>query len=256
MVLTFTFLVLAIHSVVSQDPVVDNDVANNGGGKKDIPMELYNKAYSYLRTSEAFKNFTLEETIRFINDLSDWKAPRELKEKFPYYLSGYDYEDQPVWIGEVGKYDVRAQIEKGQEATHNLTQYLFQACFRMLESMIVKDTPTREVRNIFGIADWEGFDITQGTHAGTVRYVLHMLQTYSDFLGLGLGHAVIINANYLTTVGFESIKPVLGGAFDRLEILGTNKAKWQKVLKKLLPENVIPTWYGGSKDYKPVAVYG
>jgi hypothetical protein len=256
MVLAFTLLVLTVHSVISQGPIVANDVANKVGGEKDIPMALYNKAHSYFRASRAFKSFTFQDTVKFIDDLSAWEAPSELKKKFPYYLSGYDHEDRPVWIGEVGKYNVREQVERGEEAIQNLTKYLFQGGLRKMESLIVKDTPTREIRQVFVISDWEGFDNTQSTHLPTVNYVAHILLMYNDFIRLGLGHALVIKQSYLTANGWESVKHLFGeGVIDKIEFVGEQE-NLEMVLRKRLPQSAIPTWYGGSKDYKPLAVYG
>ncbi|CAG7724048.1 unnamed protein product, partial [Allacma fusca] len=44
--------------------------------------------------SEPFKNFTLIDSINFIDSLEDWEPPKELAQRFPYYLSGFDDEDR------------------------------------------------------------------------------------------------------------------------------------------------------------------
>ncbi|CAG7723607.1 unnamed protein product, partial [Allacma fusca] len=166
--------------------------------------------HSYLSHTTAHQNFTLEDTIQHVKEVESWKAPKELQRKFPYYLSGYDYEDQPVWIAEVGKYNVRAQIEKGPEAARNLTQYLFQAVFRIVKSMQVKDTVDQEIRTAFFIGDCDGLDLNQSTHVPTVTYVLNLLQTHSDFLTLMVGHVIALNVNYVASLAFQSLRTTLG----------------------------------------------
>ncbi|CAG7717076.1 unnamed protein product [Allacma fusca] len=99
----------------------------------------------------------------------------------------------------------------------------------MLKSMQVKDTDKKEVRRVFLLGDWEGLDIKQVTH---------------------------LPMSYAAEVGLQMVKPLLGGLFGNIELFGTNKAKWMKALKRILPPESIPTWYGGKKDYKPLQVYG
>ncbi|CAG7830304.1 unnamed protein product [Allacma fusca] len=132
----------------------------------------------YLSKTSVYQNFTLEDTIHHVKEVDSWKAPKELQRKFPYYLSGYDYKDQPVWIGEIGKYNVKEQIQKGPEAARNLTLYLFQGIHRIYRSMWDKDAPGKEIRTAFFIGDCEGLDLNQATHIPTVSY--HSMSTTSQ----------------------------------------------------------------------------
>ncbi|CAG7817726.1 unnamed protein product [Allacma fusca] len=211
---------------------------------------------NYVATTKVYRNNTLQDTIHHVKEDDDWTPTKELQAKFPYYLSGYDYDDQPVWVMEVGKYNYREQIEKGPEGAHNLTLYLYQAIHRVIGSMLTKDTPENEIRGIFLIGDCEGLDLFQIAHLPTLSFVLNLMRTYSDFVGILLGRAVFINMNFATTALFNSFRPILGGVFSRMELYGTNKAKWKGALHKFLPEDAIPKWYGGREDYKPLAVYG
>ncbi|CAG7726945.1 unnamed protein product, partial [Allacma fusca] len=117
MVLVSIFPLLILLDIVSgQQGTSDRILVNpeiSTGDAKEPPMALYAKAHSYISRSKAFKNYTLEDSISFVNQLYHWKAPRELQEKFPYYQAGYDRYDRPVWIGEVGKFDLPGQIRKG-----------------------------------------------------------------------------------------------------------------------------------------------
>ncbi|CAG7667450.1 unnamed protein product [Allacma fusca] len=124
--------------------------------------------------------------------------------------------------------------------------------------MLAKDTPTKEVREVFGILDWEGFQIAQSIHIPTVNFALNLLQTYHDFLDLGLGHSVMINTNQVTKGLFDTVQPALGDYFQKIEFFKSDKAEWMAALQKLLPSNAIPPWYGygGSSDFKPIQVFG
>ncbi|CAG7731269.1 unnamed protein product, partial [Allacma fusca] len=112
-----------------------------------LPHGVYLKAYSYMKNSKVFKNFTFEEVIDWIDNADKWDSP-DLSKRFPYYLSGYDYEDRPIWISEVGKYNVRKVVERGPEGTADLERYAFQGVMRCLKSMYAKDIDGKEVREI------------------------------------------------------------------------------------------------------------
>ncbi|CAG7823227.1 unnamed protein product, partial [Allacma fusca] len=105
-------------------------------------------------------------------------------------------------------------------------------CHRIIKSMTLKDTPTKEIKTAFLIGDCEGLDLNQATHLPTVSFVLDLLRKYSDFLALTVGHAVGINVNVVATLAFESLRPTLGGFFDNIELHGPNPAKWKTVLQK------------------------
>ncbi|CAG7716154.1 unnamed protein product, partial [Allacma fusca] len=62
--------------------------------------------------------------------------------------------------------------------------------------------------------------------------------------------------NYVTSMAFNSVRPILGGVFERVELFGTHRVKWMTELHKSLPKETIPSWYGGQKDYKPLEIYG
>ncbi|CAG7817725.1 unnamed protein product, partial [Allacma fusca] len=127
-------------------------------------LRLYRKIHSFLIRTKEYKNFTFQDTVWHVRNDDSWIAPKELQEEFPYYLSGYDYEDQPVWIMEVGKFNLRKYIERGPEGEKNVTTYLFQAVHRVFKSMLDKDTPEREIRGAFIIGDCDGLEIIQTMH--------------------------------------------------------------------------------------------
>ncbi|CAG7717655.1 unnamed protein product, partial [Allacma fusca] len=57
----------------------------------------------------------------------------EMEKLFPYYLAGYDYEDRPIWVAEIGKYNIRSVVERGPEGLNDVEKYCFQAAFRIFK---------------------------------------------------------------------------------------------------------------------------
>ena len=67
---------------------------------------------------------------------------------------------------------------------------------------------------------------------------------------------LIQTANYVATGFINIMRPLLGEAFNKVQIFGTNSARWVPLLLKQIPQSQLPQWYGGTKDFKPLKVYG
>ncbi|CAG7837342.1 unnamed protein product [Allacma fusca] len=237
-------------------PEADTDITKNITTKLRLPEEMYWKAHSYITNSKAFKGISFEGTVKLIDELDTWEAPEEIQRNFPYFLAGYDYEDRPVWMAEVGKYNVRKWVERGDQDLKDLEKYCFQATVRIMKSMQAKDREGREIRQGVFVGDCEGLDMTQVAHIPTVVFVLTTAQTYRDIIAQALGQIIVINANYVTQIAADLARPLAGKLMENVEIYGTNKAKWSAELRRLLPDSVIPSWYGGSSSFKPLQLYG
>jgi hypothetical protein len=221
-----------------------------------LPERVYTHIHSFMSKSNAFRGSTLEDTKNWVDRYDNWEAPKELQQKFPYYQSGFDKENRPVWVGEIGKFAIRQQIEKGPDAAADLEKYLLQASLRIGKSMLLKDTPEKPVRQAFFIADWEASDFADFAHLPTLNFVLRLMRTYVDILTEAWGYCVSINVNNAAKRGLDLVRPVIGGVLDKMDVYGEEKEKWMAGLKKYLPEQAIPSWYGGRPDFKPLAIYG
>lgn len=62
-------------------------------------------------------------------------------------------------------------------------------------------------------------------------------------------------ANYVAENLLNLMKPLFGEEFNKMQIYGTNSAKWLPVILKNIPRNQLPEWYGGIKEFKPVEIY-
>ncbi|CAG7838235.1 unnamed protein product [Allacma fusca] len=206
-----------------------------------LSPELLDKGYNFLRRSSAFNDYSKQEIFAILEELETWEAPEYFQRKFPYYHAGFDYDDRPFWISELGKYNMRAVVEKGPEALATFDKYVLQAAFYVLKSIHDRNTDGREVSEVVFLVDYDGLDMYQLTHIPTVTFALRVARIYSDLLQVALGRCIIINANYVGELAVSLLRPILGGILERVEIYGTNKAKWMPVLKKAFPENTLPT---------------
>ncbi|CAG7830716.1 unnamed protein product [Allacma fusca] len=146
-------------------------------------------------TAEA-KILNNEEQIAL---LDEWKAPKEILEKFPYYVSGFDIEKRPVFIFEIGKWPIRSYVEKGGKDLENLRTHMKQF-FRRIElgpraffnesEMVAPDTVV--------IMDWEGFGLRQLVHKPTVKEILHQFATFQKIQD-SFAYGFYLNVNTFAT---------------------------------------------------------
>jgi hypothetical protein len=193
----------------------------------------------------------------WMEDIRAWKPPQELQEKFPYYFAGYDMEGRPVWFFEMGKYNFRAQVRKGKEGSDDLEKYLYQGAIIALETSAVKNTSEAgHITQGTIILDMDKFDLAQFTHAPTFSFLSHIFRTYSYLLDVLVKRAIIVNAAFPPEVITKYASGIFGPLVPKFNVYGRSKSKWMPVLKQLIPEKSLPPFYGGSKDFKPLKVYG
>ncbi|CAG7713485.1 unnamed protein product, partial [Allacma fusca] len=150
------------------------------------------------------------------NDFLDrWKSPKEILDKFPYYISGFDIEKRPVFIFQIGKWPIRSFVEKGGQALDNLSTHMRQF-FRRIEigpraffnesDLGAPDTVT--------IIDWEDFSLSQLTHGPTVQYILHHFTAFQRIQD-SFAYGYYLNVNTFASHFISLAKPILGSALER-----------------------------------------
>ncbi|CAG7831520.1 unnamed protein product [Allacma fusca] len=188
--------------------------------------------------------------------LLTWEAPREFQKAFPYYLSGFDEENAPIWIAEFGKWDVRKIIESGPENEKILRRYIQQFLKRAVESRSLKSTADIPVTEVNCIIDMEGYGSQQASSPPTLAVTMWFAGQIEQAWRNKLKSGFIVNSNYLFTTVWNLMKPLLGRNVYKVEVFGNNKDRWIPALLKTFPKSQIPEWYGGNKDHTPVKIYG
>ncbi|CAG7725511.1 unnamed protein product [Allacma fusca] len=216
----------------------------------------YKKVYSYTKNTNAFKDFSYEQMKARILNTSSWVPPAELQKSFPYYHAGYDYEKRPVWVAEIGKFDFRDIVAKGDKSIVEAKRYLFQAVLNGIFSIAAMDTEEQEIKDTFVIFDMEGASIKQLNFLPSWVQFAELFGKYWDLVFQLLGRLVIINANYVTKLATDIARPVVGQLMERVEVYGVNRNVWLPRLLKHMPIEAIPSWYGGKKNFKPISIHG
>ncbi|CAG7722748.1 unnamed protein product [Allacma fusca] len=188
-------------------------------------------------------------------DLDTWKPPEEIRKNFPYYLSGFDEENRPIWVMEFGKWDIRSMLEKGPEWEKALDKHVDQLLWNFYNSSGIRSTHDFPVKEIETLVDAEGYQMRQLTHAPTVAFTIRKLRLI--VIAMTFAHKVyFVNTSYIGERFLNIMRPVLGKEFEKFDIYGTNPKQWIPKLLKIIPRDQLPPWYGGKPDFKPLKVYG
>ena len=177
-----------------------------------------------------------------------------MQKNIPYYLAGHDYDGRPVWVMEFGKYDIRGHVTGGEEQAKRLDKYSDQLIWNILQSADNTTDPENPT-DVVIIMDMDGYSLQQLGSTQAVSFVLKFLKQALAVFNY-IDAVYVINANFVANNLIQLVKPIFGPEFNKVEVFGTNGDKWLPVLLKKIPSDQLPSWYGGSKDFRPVRVYG
>ncbi|CAG7822982.1 unnamed protein product, partial [Allacma fusca] len=96
-------------------------------------------------------------------ELLAWEAPEQLKQEYPYYLSGFDYENSPIWVAPLGKWDTRKSVDNGPERERDFRMYVLQFLKRCEVSVELRSTSEETVEDFAIIVDMDGYSMYQTT---------------------------------------------------------------------------------------------
>ncbi|CAG7824773.1 unnamed protein product, partial [Allacma fusca] len=102
----------------------------------------------------------------------------------------------------------------------------------------------------------EGYNYSQFISLPTLRYYLKTFVFYSPIVYKYIKTIFVVNVTFIAESAINFVRPVLGKMLEKIEIHGTNKAKWKPRLLQHFPRESLPERYGGSKDFRPVKAYG
>ncbi|CAG7725152.1 unnamed protein product [Allacma fusca] len=183
-------------------------------------------------------------------NIEDYVAPYDIPKKFVYYLAGYDYENRPVWVAELGKWPVKEVLE--EKHVVEFDWHLKQMLHRFFKSVRDRSTEENGVDEIVCIIDFADQKLDQIAHIPAARYALHFVPFAKDTLNKYVGQVFVLNTNFAAQTFLNLLQPLFGGVFGKIAVYGNNKAQWIPKLLRTIPSKSLPEWYGGTKEYAPV----
>ncbi|CAG7834525.1 unnamed protein product [Allacma fusca] len=230
------------------------EIGRHSLGKLASSVEIFvTEMYILSHTAVVVLAATLVASTSLTNlEILAFDAPKEIKETYPYYLSGYDEDGAPIWIFELGKWDIRKYAEKEGELYEAADIYADQILLNFRES-----GRNSSAKQFVAICDIEGFSLRQVQHPKTVQFLLRRFFRFEEIVRDGsLKHMWIINVNSLFDWLWKLGSPLLGSLANSIELYGTNKKLWLPKLLSQLPRDQLPEWYGGTPGLKPLKILG
>ncbi|CAG7823792.1 unnamed protein product [Allacma fusca] len=178
-------------------------------------------------------------------DLDAWVTPKELQNAFPYYLSGFDEDCRPIWVGLLGRWDLSKFISKGESSAKAMEKFIQQAVYRIVTS--TKNIPSGcgPVSGIVIIYDTDGFNYRQITSGETISFFFNACRVYVPLIVQYFECVYFVNTNFMFRGLLRTARPIMGSVMERVEIYGTRKATWVPKLLKKLPRDQLPPTFGG-----------
>ncbi|CAG7639373.1 unnamed protein product [Allacma fusca] len=191
-------------------------------------------------------------------DLERWRAPNEIEDNFPYYLSGFDFENRPIWIVEFGKWDIATLLNTGagdDASEQALSKHIDQGVWRAYNSTGMRATKGKPVKEVICIVDMDGYDRRQINSAKAVAFIIKKMRTIHG--ALQFAHdTFVLNASVAAHSLLSVLRPILGRGVEKIHLFGTNPDKFKPVLLKHIPNDQIAEGFGGVAGFQPVKKYG
>ncbi|CAG7818942.1 unnamed protein product [Allacma fusca] len=94
-------------------------------------------------------------------DYDTWTPPEDIAKSYPYYLSGFDDQNRPIWVLEFGKWDIRSGLLKDEEHEKALDKHIDQATWHFFNSTGLRASPEAPNKEFIVLIDAEGYNLAQ-----------------------------------------------------------------------------------------------
>ncbi|CAG7716020.1 unnamed protein product [Allacma fusca] len=154
-----------------------------------------------------------------------WTPPSDIAKNYPYYLSGFDDQNRPIWVLEFGKWDIRAALLKDEEYVKALDMHIDQATWNFFTSTVLRASPDAPNKEFIVLIDAEGYNLAQLNSAKAVSFVVRKL-TMITIATRFASSVYAVNVNFAAERLLSLLKPFLGREFEKFIIFGTNSAMY------------------------------
>ncbi|OXA42573.1 hypothetical protein Fcan01_22665 [Folsomia candida] len=177
-----------------------------------------------------------------------------IKDTYPYYTEGHDYEGHPVREVHSGAWDMRKAIDAGKETEfQDFVNHFF-------ESIMVA---IRESGNLKGdgggssdwphtqfiyICDWEDYSYAQLINLKAVQALLKFASQYEAHYPEILYKVYFVNCPAIMPLFLKLLKPLLAPkTYSKIHIYGTNREEWEPILRGMMDPDKLWTRLGGNR---------
>ncbi|CAG7823370.1 unnamed protein product, partial [Allacma fusca] len=134
------------------------------------------------------------------SDLLEWMPPENIRNTFPFYLSGYDYNNRPIIVLLWGKWDTRSLAEKGGQEQRDLARRNDQFIERIKKSYYQRRINESEMGSVDDevvlLIDYDGFELRQIQSQENMRTIMNFFEKLESCYEK-IAYGYIVNANSL-----------------------------------------------------------
>jgi len=258
------FIFITVHfsqfATAEQAPAEKEALAKLRTIIKDEELNLdYMKTDSYLLSWLRRHKFDVDTTAQSIRKALKWRKdykvdnlPSEdfsvFTKNYPFDVEGVDRQGRPVWISQIGKWDIRRITLSGlQDKYDRYILYLHELISKKMHERSEKHSDNVSY-GFLVIIDLGGFNLRQHgciqCFQESMKFDMQMDSVYPDgpYKTLLVNAPRIFNAFYRTIQSLRPDRP-----HDNSEVFDFDQQKWQKVLQKYMAPDQIPTQYGGTR---------
>ncbi|XP_075425022.1 SEC14-like protein 2 isoform X2 [Ascaphus truei] len=176
------------------------------------------------------------------NVLEKWQPPEVVQKYLSGGMCGHDRENCPIWYDVIGPMDPKGLLFSASK--QDLMKTKMRDCELLhQESRAQSEKLGKKVEEVVMIYDVEGLGLKHLWKPAVELYG-EVLTMFEDNYPEALKRLFVIKAPKLFPVAYNLIKHFLSeDTRNKIIVVGDN---WQEVLKKYIPPEELPKYYGGS----------
>ncbi|CAG7721994.1 unnamed protein product [Allacma fusca] len=194
-----------------------------------------------------------QNVTKHSNDILNWEVPENIKSKFPFYITGYDFENRPVIVFEWGKWYTRSVVEKNGQELVDLKKMQDLVVERLRTSFYrrpLNDTESGLVDDEFVLlVDMKAYNLLQLTSLQNLKYLMEYFAKFDKcYEKFAYGFMINVSAVAKQFVGLYTA--FMAKYIVRTEVFGTDSKVWIPQLLRKIPPDQLPPKYGGTSTLK------
>jgi hypothetical protein len=179
-----------------------------------------------------------------IDTIRNHQLPPHFRTALPYDIIGLDYDNCPVLVLPLGRWDLKTLANSGE--AKEFLRFKDQIHETLVELMRGKLTPEGVPVTQFSVV----VDLEQISFRQTSLTVLEMmrddLSRFESNFPERLKTNFIINAPWFLSIAMNFIRPFTSArTLEKFKVYGSDRTKWIPALQALLSEDQLPVLYGG-----------
>jgi len=178
-----------------------------------------------------------------LDNLHEWKHPKEYSSYWPWNVTGFDVMDGPVMVLPIGSWDPY----KVNGKYNDFVRYCYQSIEHLWKVTQRKGRDCNVHQQFSIILDIKGLGMKNVTSIEAMKGILEAVKSFEANYPETMRIGFIVNAPYMFNMAWRLIKPFVSDyTHSKLRFLGSDQKSMRTELMKHMDIHQFPTVYGGS----------